>query len=52
MEYWIIGHMLKEGLDVYVPLVDDPAVDAFIKRADDSTALVQIKARPKDRHLR
>ena len=23
MEYWIIGKMLKEGLDVYVPLVDD-----------------------------
>ncbi len=20
MEYWIIGRMLKEGLDVYVPL--------------------------------
>ena len=52
MEYWIIGRMLKEGLDVYVPLVDDRAVDAIIKRSDGSTALVQIKARPKDRHLR
>ncbi len=48
MEYWIIGRMLKEGLDVYVPLVDDHAVDAIIKRADGSTALVQIKARSKD----
>lgn len=45
MEYWIIGKMLKEGLDVYVPLVDDDAVDAIIKRKDGSTALIQIKAR-------
>ena len=45
IEYWIIGRMLKEGLDVYVPLVDDHAVDAIIKRHDGSTALVQIKAR-------
>lgn len=45
MEYWIIGNMLKEGLDVYVPLVDDHAVDAIVKRHDGSTALIQIKAR-------
>lgn len=45
IEYWIIGRMLKEGLDVYVPLVDDHAVDAIIKRHDGSTALIQIKAR-------
>ncbi len=48
IEYWIIGRMLKEGLDVYVPLVDDHAVDAIIKRHDGSTALIQIKARSKD----
>jgi hypothetical protein len=48
MEYWIIGNMLKEGLDVYIPLVDDHAVDAIVKRDDGSTALVQIKARSKD----
>lgn len=47
MEYWIIGRMLKEGLDVYVPLVDDHAVDAIVKRHDGSTALIQIKARSK-----
>jgi hypothetical protein len=47
IEYWIIGRMLKEGLDVYVPLVDDHAVDAIIKRRDGSTALIQIKARSK-----
>lgn len=48
IEYWIIGRMLKEGLDVYVPLVDDHAVDAIVKRYDGSTALIQIKARSKD----
>ena len=47
IEYWIIGNMLKEGLDVYVPLVDDHAVDAIVKRRDGSTALIQIKARSK-----
>jgi len=30
IEYWIIGRMLKEGLDVYVPLVDDDAIDAVV----------------------
>jgi len=48
MEYWIIGNMLKEGLDVYIPLVDDHAVDAIVKRHDGTTALIQIKARSKD----
>jgi hypothetical protein len=37
--------MLKDGLDVYVPLVDDHAVDAIIKRRDGSVAQLQIKAR-------
>src|SRR5258708_4548363 len=45
IEYWIIGRMLKEGMDVYVPLVDDHAVDAIIRRNDGSIALIQIKAR-------
>jgi hypothetical protein len=46
IEYWIIGQMLKEGMDVYVPLVDDHAVDAIIrKEKDGSIALIQIKAR-------
>lgn len=48
IEYWIIGRMLKEGIDVYVPLVDDHAVDAIIKRKDGTTALIQIKARSKE----
>jgi hypothetical protein len=45
IEYWIIGRMLKEGMDVYIPLVDDHAVDAIVRRKDGSIALVQIKAR-------
>lgn len=48
IEYWIVGRMLKEGLDVYMPLVDDHAVDAIVKRHDGSTALIQIKARSKE----
>jgi hypothetical protein len=45
MEYWIIGLMLKEGMDVYMPLVDDDGIDAVIKRNDGSFIEVQIKAR-------
>jgi len=48
IEYWIIGQMLKQGLDVYVPLVDDDAIDAVIRRGDGSFITVQIKARSKD----
>ena len=48
IEYWVIGLMLKEGLDVYVPLVDDDAIDAVIRRPDGSFITVQIKARSKD----
>jgi hypothetical protein len=48
IEYWVIGRMLKEGLDVYLPLVDDDATDAVIRRADGSFVAVQIKARSMD----
>ena len=47
IEYWVIGRMLKEGMDVYIPLVDDHAVDAIVRRKDGSIALVQINARSK-----
>jgi hypothetical protein len=43
MEYWLIGQMLKEGLDVYVPLVDDFGIDAVIRKDDDEFIEVQIK---------
>lgn len=45
MEYNLVGKMLMEGLDVYLPLVDDHGVDAVIKREDGSFIEVQIKAR-------
>jgi hypothetical protein len=48
IEFWIIGQMLKEGLDVYVPLVDDDAIDAVIRRADGTFVTVQIKARSRN----
>jgi hypothetical protein len=37
--------MLKDGLDVYLPLVDDNAIDAVLRRPDGSFTTVQIKAR-------
>lgn len=40
--------MLKGGLDVYLPLVDDDAIDAVVKKPDGSFVEVQIKARSKD----
>ena len=45
MEYYLIGKMLMEGLDVYVPLVDDHGVDCVIKKENDMFIEVQIKAR-------
>ena len=45
IEYWIVGRMLKDGLDVYLPLVDDDAIDAVIRRPDGTFTTVQIKAR-------
>lgn len=47
IEYWIVGLMLKRGLDVYLPLVDDDAIDAVIKTPDGNFVEVQIKARSK-----
>jgi|SRR5581483_6188497 len=48
IEFWLIGQMLKEGLDVYVPLVDDNGIDAVVRRTDGSFVEIQIKARSKD----
>lgn len=45
MEYYLIGKMLMEGLDCYVPLVDDYGVDCIIKKHDGTFVEVQIKAR-------
>lgn len=47
IEYFIVGLMLKQGLDVYMPLVDDDAIDAVVKKPDGGFVEVQIKARSK-----
>jgi hypothetical protein len=47
IEYFVIGLMLKEGLDVFLPMVDDDAIDAVIKKPDGRFVEVQIKARSK-----
>ena len=48
MEYYVISKMLKEGLDVYIPLIDDFGIDAVIRKHDGSFVEIQIKARSKD----
>lgn len=48
IEYNILGKMLMEGLDCYVPLVDDHGVDCVIKRGDGTFIEIQIKARSGD----
>lgn len=48
IEHYLIGQMLKEGLDVYIPMVDDDAIDAVVKRPDGKYVEIQIKARSKD----
>lgn len=48
IEYYIIGLMLKEGLDCYVPLVDDDGIDCVIRKNDGKFIEIQIKARSND----
>lgn len=48
MEYFVLGRMLKEGLDVYVPLVDDFGIDAVLRKPDGTFIELQIKARSED----
>lgn len=48
IEHYVISLMLKEGLDVYLPMVDDDGIDAVIKRPDGSFVEVQVKARSKN----
>jgi len=40
--------MLRQGLDVYRPLVDDMGIDAIIRKRDGTFLEVQIKARSND----
>lgn len=45
MEFALIADMLKEGLDIYRPMVDDKGIDCVLRRDDGSYAEIQIKAR-------
>ena len=45
MEFYIIGLMLKEGLECYLPLVDNNGVDVLVKKEGGTFMEVQIKAR-------
>jgi hypothetical protein len=47
VEHHIISLMLREGLDVYLPVMDNHGVDMVVKRPDGKFAEVQIKARSK-----
>lgn len=45
MEYNLVRKMLMEGLDCYLPLVDDHGADCVIKKEDGTFIEIQIKAR-------
>lgn len=48
MEFFVISKMLEQGLDVYIPLIDDFGIDAVVRKKDGSFVELQIKARSKD----
>lgn len=48
MEYFVVSKMLEQGLDVYIPLIDDFGIDAVVRKKDGSFVELQIKARSKD----
>lgn len=48
IEYYLVGRMLKEGLDCYMPLVDDDGIDVVIRKHNGEYIEVQIKARSND----
>ena len=43
MEYKIVGDMLMEGLDCYLPLVDDHGVDCVIKKVMGLSSKFKLK---------
>jgi len=48
IEHYVISLMLKEGLDVFLPMIDDDAIDAVVKKPNGEYVEIQIKARSKD----
>ncbi|HKB44733.1 MAG TPA: hypothetical protein VKC90_10090 [Chitinophagaceae bacterium] len=51
MEFFVISKMLEQGLDVYIPLVDDFGIDAIVRKGDGSFVELQIKALQNMWHL-
>jgi hypothetical protein len=51
IEYWLIGLLLKEGIDVYAPLNDYDGTDLVIKKSNGTYIEVQVKASSKIRRL-
>lgn len=45
MEFSLIADMLREGMDIYRPMVDDKGIDCILRREDGTFAEIQIKAR-------
>jgi len=48
IEYRVISLMLKDGLDVFLPTVDDNGIDAVVRKPDGKYAEIQIKAKNPD----
>jgi len=47
-EYSVIARLLKEGLDVYMTLIDDQGIDCVVRKDSKTYYDIQIKARSKD----
>lgn len=45
IEYLVISLLLKEGFDVFLPVVDDQGIDAIIRNRNGKIIDLQIKAR-------
>lgn len=48
VEYTVIAKMLRAGLDVYLPMVDDKGIDCLVRKNDGSVAEIQIKGRSRN----
>ena len=48
IELWVAGLLLKDGFDVFLPLVDDKAVDMILRGEGGRKLDIQIKARSSD----
>ena len=51
MEYFLVGKMLMEKLDVYLPLVDDHGVDFIAKSKNGTFYEVQVKSVRDDNYV-